>query len=114
MAVRLGKGLGQRLNDLEVIAVGGADCDPKGHWSHRKIIAARQRTGDGGFGGSLNSRPLVIDLANSRLRSGFICRGGQLDIIANFEPARSYIGVMVTGRLQKGHFGSNRHCSMLR
>jgi len=70
--------------------------------------------GDGGFGGSLNSRPLVIDLANSRLRSGFICRGGQLDIIANFEPARSYIGVMVTGRLQKGHFGSNRHCSMLR
>jgi hypothetical protein len=31
---------------------------------------------DGGFGGSVNSTPLVIDLANNRLRSGFICRDG--------------------------------------
>jgi len=29
MAVRLCKGLGQRLNDPEVIAVGGTDRDPQ-------------------------------------------------------------------------------------
>jgi hypothetical protein len=57
---------------------------------------------EGGFGGSVGSRPLVIDLANNRFRSNF---QGNSNIIANFGPVRSYIGVMVTGRLENGHFG---------
>jgi hypothetical protein len=29
--------------------------------------------GEGAFGGSVGSRPLVIDLVNNRFRSNFIC-----------------------------------------
>jgi hypothetical protein len=31
---------------------------------------------EGGFGGSVSSMPLVIDLANRRLKSNVICRCG--------------------------------------
>ena len=47
MAVGLGKGLRQRLDHLEVIAVGRTDRDPQDHRPHRKIIAGRERADDG-------------------------------------------------------------------
>ena len=47
IGVVLGEGLGQRLHDLEVVAVRGADRDPQDHRPHREIIAGRQRADDG-------------------------------------------------------------------
>ena len=41
------EGLGQVLNDFEVVAVGRADGDPQGHWPHGKVIAGGQRADDG-------------------------------------------------------------------
>ena len=42
ITVRLDEGLGQRLDDLEVIAVGRTDRDPQGHRPHRKVVGARE------------------------------------------------------------------------
>jgi hypothetical protein len=60
-----------------------------------------RRLGERGFAGSVGSRPLLIDLENNRWRFKLICRCGLTDIVANFTPVRSYIGVMVTERLRK-------------
>jgi hypothetical protein len=79
------------------------------------------RLGERGFGGSVSSRPLLIDLENNRWRFNLICRCGLIDIVANFTPVRSYIGVMVTGgsrtaildRFSANVPGSKRYHSML-
>jgi hypothetical protein len=44
LTVRLNKSLRQGLDQLEVVAVGGADRDPQRHRPHRKVVAARQRS----------------------------------------------------------------------
>jgi hypothetical protein len=72
VAVALGKGLGQRLDDLEIIAAGGADRDPQAHRPHLEIIGACEcandsedpRQGDEhhpALGGTGRRRPLRPD-----------------------------------------------------
>ena len=122
VTVRLGKGLRQRLDDLDVIAVGGADCDPQGHRPHRKVIGARDRADDGKDARQRDEHQLALRRTRRRRRrrldkveaSGH--RSGKQsfevqfhladtvrpDIVANFLPARGYICVMVTGRVRAG------------
>ena len=53
LAVRLVvEGLRQRLNHLDVVAVGRADRDAQGHRSHREIIARCQRADDSEYAGN--------------------------------------------------------------
>ena len=46
-AVRLRKGLGQRVNDLDVIAVRRTDRDPQAHRPHRKVVSTCERADHG-------------------------------------------------------------------
>jgi len=43
--------LRQRLNHLEIIAVGWPDRDPEGHRPHREIVRSRQGADDGQYAG---------------------------------------------------------------
>ena len=47
IAMGLGERLGQRLHDLDVIAVGRPDRDPQGHRPHCEIIASGKGADDG-------------------------------------------------------------------
>ena len=46
-AVRLRKGLGQRVNDLDVIAVRRTDRGPQAHRPHRKVVSTCERADHG-------------------------------------------------------------------
>ena len=59
-AMRVRKGLGQRLNDLDVIAVLRTHRDPQAHRPHRKVVSACERTDHGEYPGEGDEHHLLL------------------------------------------------------